>query len=79
MIFKDTFKETYTIKISIISKLASRGGYYSYAIRQVAYLFNKVILCIQKHAVMFVQVYSNPYIDEQIMNIQKWEVRRNIH
>jgi len=36
--------------------LTLRRGYYNHALRQVAYLFNKVILCIQEHAVMFVQV-----------------------
>jgi len=40
---------------------------------------NKVILCVQRHATMFVQVYANPFIGERIMNIKKWEVRRNVH
>jgi len=28
---------------------------------------------------MFVQVYVNHVIGEQIMNIKKWEVRRNVN
>ena len=46
-----------------------RRGYYNHALRQVAFLFNKVIICIQEHAVMFVQVYANPFIGKRIMNI----------
>jgi len=38
------------------SLLTLRKGYYNEALRQVAYLFNKVIFFIQEHAVMFVQV-----------------------
>jgi len=49
--------------------LTLRGGYYNHALRQVAYWLNKVILCIQEHAVMFVQVYANPFIGKRIMNI----------
>ena len=30
--------------------------YYNHALRQVDNLFNKVILCVQRHATMFVQV-----------------------
>jgi len=41
-------------------ELTLRGRYYNHALGQVAYLFNKVILCIQEHAVMFGQVYANP-------------------
>jgi len=39
------------------SQLTLRRGYYNHAFRQVAYLFNKVIICIHEHAVVFVQVY----------------------
>jgi len=46
-----------------------RYSYYNHALGQVAYLFNKVILCVQRHATMFVQVYANPFIGERIMNI----------
>jgi len=46
-----------------------RCGYYYYALRQVANLFNKVWLCVQRHAVMFVQVYTYSFIGERIMNI----------
>ena len=59
--------------------LTLRGGYYNYTLRHVANLFNKVILCIQGHAVMSVQVYANSFIGKRIMNIEKWEVRRNVH
>ena len=39
---------------------------------QVANLLKKkVILCVQRHATMFVQVYANSVIGEQIMNILK--------
>jgi len=31
--------------------------------------FNKVTFCVQRHSTMFVQVYANPFIGEQIMNI----------
>ena len=54
-------------------------SYYNHALRQVANLFNKEILCVQRHATMFVQVYANTFIGERIMNIEKWEVRRNVH
>jgi len=27
---------------------------------------------------MFIQEYANPFICERIMNIKKWEVRRNV-
>ena len=37
-----------------------------HALRQVAYLFNKVILCVQRHAIKFVQVYANPFICKRI-------------
>ena len=46
-----------------------RRGYYNLALRQVTYFFNKVILYIQKHTVIFVQVYPNPFIGKQIMHI----------
>ena len=36
----------------------------------MANLFNKVILCVQRHAAMFVKVYANPFIGERIMNIK---------
>jgi len=39
-----------------------RRGYYNHALRQVAYLFHKVVLCIQEHTVMLVQVYANSFI-----------------
>ena len=32
-------------------------------------LRNKEILCVQSHATIFVQVYDNPFIGEQIINI----------
>jgi len=60
-------------------KLTLRRGYYNHALRQVAYLFNIVILCILEHAVMFVQVYTNPCIGKRIMGIYIWEVWRNVH
>ena len=60
-------------------QLALGRGYYNHALRNVAYVCNKVILGIQEHAVMFVQVYANPFIGKRIMNIQKWVVRRNVH
>ena len=41
---------------------------YNHALRQVANLFNKVILCVQRHGTMFFKVYVNPFIGEQIMN-----------
>jgi len=41
-------------------QLTLRWGFYNHALGQVTYLFNKEILCIQRHAVMFVQVYANP-------------------
>jgi len=44
-------------------------GYYNHALREVAYLFNKVILCVQIHKTMFVQVYANTFIGERIMII----------
>jgi len=51
-------------------QLTLHRGYYNHATpRQLAYLFNKVTLCIQEHAVMFVQVYANPFIGKWIMNI----------
>ena len=56
-----------------------RWSYYNRTLRQVANLFNKVILCVERHATMLVQVYANPFIGEWIMNIKKWEVRRNVH
>jgi len=52
-----------------ITSLTLRRGYYNHVLRQVTFLFNKVILCIPKHAVMFVQVYANPFIGKRIMNI----------
>ena len=56
-----------------------RLGHYNHSLRQVANLFNKVILCVQGHVTMFIQVHANPFIGERIMNIQKWEVRRNVN
>jgi len=60
-------------------ELTLRGGYYNHALRHVAVLFNKVILCIQEHAVTFVKVYAYPFIGKQIMNIKQLEIRRNVH
>ena len=66
--------------IIIIStvQMTLRRGYYKHALRQMANLFNKVFLCVKRHATMFVQIYANPFIGERIMNIQKWEVLRNV-
>jgi len=44
-------------KFSHMGKLTLRGIYYNQALGQEANLFIKVILCIQGHAAMFVQVY----------------------
>jgi len=33
-------------------------GYYNHALRQVANFCNEVILCVQRYATMFVQVYA---------------------
>ena len=44
-------------------------GNYNHALRQVAYLFNKVIICVQQHETMFVKVYANCFIGERILNI----------
>jgi len=44
------------------AQLTLRGGYYNHALGQVANLVNKVILCIQGHAVMFVLVYAYPFM-----------------
>ena len=52
-----------------IYQLTLRWGYYNHTNRQVAILFNKVILRVQRHATMFVWVYAYPFIGEQIMNI----------
>ena len=52
---------------------------YNHTLRQVANMFNKVIHCDQRHAVMFVLVLANPFIGKKFMNIQKWEVRRNVN
>ena len=52
-----------------MQQLTLREGYYNHALGQEANLFTKVILCIQGHAVMFAQVYANPFIVEQIVNI----------
>jgi len=41
---------------------------YNHALRQVANLFNKVILCVQRHRTMFFKVYVNPFIGERVMN-----------
>ena len=60
-------------------KLTLRWGCYNHSLRQVANLFNKVILCVQRHVTMFVQVYANSLNGEQIMNIKKWEVWHNVH
>jgi len=43
-----------------LSKFTLCWRYYNHALRQVANLFNKVILCVQIHTTMFVQVYANP-------------------
>jgi len=51
------------------TELTLGRDYYNHALLQVAYLFNKVILCIQEHAVMFVQVNVHPSIGKLIMNI----------
>jgi len=62
------------IKMFFPTQLILCWGYYNHTLRQVANLFNKVILCVQRYATMFVQVYANPFIGKQIMNIKKWEV-----
>ena len=41
------------------NKLTLRSGYYNHTHRQVANLFNKVILCVQRHVTMFVQRIMN--------------------
>jgi len=48
-------------------QLTLHWGYYKHALRQVANLFNKVILCVQKHATMFVN--ADPSIGEGTMDI----------
>jgi len=54
----------------IFLKLASRRGYYNHALRQVANLFNKEILCVERHVTMYVCLsIPNPFISERIMNI----------
>jgi len=40
--------------------LSLSWGYYNHTLRQVAYLFNTVALCVQIHATLFVQVYAYP-------------------
>jgi len=57
------------IKMLCVCKLTLRGGYYNHALGRVAYLFNKEILSIQGHAVMFVKILANPFIGKRIMNI----------
>jgi len=52
---------------------------YDHALKQVANLFNKVVVWFQRHALMFVKEYANPFIGKRIMTIWKWEVRRNVH
>ena len=52
-----------------VCKLTLRGGYYNHALGRVAYLFNKEILSIQRHAFMFVKILANPFIGKRIMNI----------
>jgi len=42
---------------------------YNHTLRQVANMFNKVIHCDQRHAVMFVLVLANPFIGKKFMNI----------
>ena len=42
--------------------LTLHGRYNNQTLRQAAFLFIEVILCIQGHAVMFVVVYANPFI-----------------
>ena len=53
----------------VIYILTLRGGYYNHALRQESNLFNKVIIYVQRHATMFVQVYANHFKGERIMNI----------
>ena len=50
-------------------KLTLRWGYLNHALKQVAFLLNEIILCVQRHTTMFVQVYANYFIDERIMMI----------
>ena len=37
-------------------QLTLRWVYYNHALKQVAYLFNKVIICVQTHATMVVRL-----------------------
>jgi len=46
----------------VVAKSVRTIDFYNHALGKVANLFRKVILCIQWHAVMFVQVYDNPFI-----------------
>jgi len=55
--------------LTYVLLLTLRWGYYNHAIQQVANLLKKVILCVQRHVTMFVQVYAYPFIGERIMNI----------
>ena len=51
-----------------VLQLTLRWGYFNHtlALGQVTNLFNKVILCIQGHAVMFVQVCANPSLVKRL-------------
>ena len=51
-----------------IHVLTFHRGYYNHALRQVVYFFNKVIICIQEHSVMVVQVYAYSFIGKRFMN-----------
>ena len=46
-----------------------RLGYYNIPLDNRLNGFNKVIHCVQGHVIMFVQVYTNPFIGEWTMNI----------
>jgi len=45
-----------------IGQLTLCPDYFNHHLRQVTYLFNKVILCIYEHAVKFVQVYAYLFV-----------------
>jgi len=57
----------YAMPVSFRSELAEFD--YNHALRQVDNLFNKVILCVERLATMFVQVYAYPFIGKRIVNI----------
>jgi len=66
------YKRLLSRGIGLVAKMPTQGlvlrwGYYNHAIGQVANLFNKVILCVQRHATMAVQVFTNPFIGQRIM------------